>query len=218
MKVPALKEVQYDASVFMNVETVDDAVSIILTPEAGMTSRNRWNKETPYLMELMRPFIADRNYVLDYGCGIGRLAKPLIQMWHCTVVGVDISPNMRALATSCVESDQFFALSPDMLWHITPRMFDAAIAIWTLQHCLELKKEIERIRDMLKPGGCLFVVNNTQRVVPTNVGRWIDDGLKVEAEILQNGFAPLASGELQREDIAPEAFRKFTFWAAYRKE
>lgn len=217
MKVAALKEVQYDPSVFKNVETVDDAVSIILTPEAGMTSMHRWNTEAPYLMELMRPFIDDKSYVLDFGCGIGRLSKPLIEMWKCSVVGVDISPNMRALAASCVESDSFFALAPDMLWHLTPNMFDAAIAVWTLQHCLELKKEVERIHGMLRPGGALFVVNNTNRVLPTNVGRWIDDGLNVPDALTAGGFKQERCGQLERDDIAPQSLRDCTFWAAYRK-
>ena len=50
MRVTALKQVTYDPSIFMNIDTVDDAVRIILTPEDGMSSVHRWKTETPYLM------------------------------------------------------------------------------------------------------------------------------------------------------------------------
>ena len=76
---------------------------IILTPEDGMSSVHRWKTETPYLMSLIEKHIVNGATVLDYGCGIGRLAKPLIEKHSCDVIGVDISPNMRALAASCVD-------------------------------------------------------------------------------------------------------------------
>ena len=31
------------------------------------------------------------SWVLDYGCGVGRLAKVMIEHYGCRVVGVDIS-------------------------------------------------------------------------------------------------------------------------------
>jgi len=216
MKVQAIKEVRYDPSVFLNVETVQEAVDIILTPEEGMDSNHRWKTETPYLMGLMEKHIAPKSYVLDYGCGIGRLAKPLIEMRQCQVVGVDISPNMRALAASCVESSSFFAIAPEMLWHLTPNMFDAALAVWTLQHCLDLPKEIMRIHEMLRPGGVLFLVNNLQRVLPTNDGQWIDDTRDIKKE-LSADFEQIEIGQLEGDDIAPGYMRKNTFWAVYKK-
>jgi hypothetical protein len=47
MKVTALKQVHYDPAVFTSVETVDDAVRVILTPEEGMSSAHRWKTEAP---------------------------------------------------------------------------------------------------------------------------------------------------------------------------
>ena len=35
--------------------------------------------------------------VLDYGCGIGRIAKELILKTSCKVIGVDISESMRKM-------------------------------------------------------------------------------------------------------------------------
>jgi cyclopropane fatty-acyl-phospholipid synthase-like methyltransferase len=50
--------------------------------------------------------------VLDYGCGIGRLAKAMIDASGCSVVGLDTSPEMRKLADDYVGSDRFIAVSP----------------------------------------------------------------------------------------------------------
>jgi SAM-dependent methyltransferase len=216
MKVTALKQVHYDPAVFTSVETVDDAVRVILTPEEGMTSAHRWKNEAPYLMKLIKPHIEPGSLVLDYGCGIGRLAKPLIEMLNCQVVGVDISANMRALATSCVESPRFFAMAPAMLG-VLRRTFDAAIAVWTLQHVHELALEISRIRDVLAVGGVLFVVNNKNRVIPGSHGGWIDDGKDVQQGLVEAGFSLIERGELEGDDIAPGWLGKNTFWAAYRK-
>jgi SAM-dependent methyltransferase len=95
----------YNAGIF-DVADLDGARRIILTPEGGQTTDQRWNCETPYLTGL----IADNlkltagSVVVDYGCGVGRLAKELISRHGCRVIGVDISANMRALADRYVGS------------------------------------------------------------------------------------------------------------------
>ncbi len=218
MRVTALKQVTYDPSVFMDVDTVDEAMRIILTPEAGMSSAHRWKTETPYLMSLMEKHIARGSTVLDYGCGIGRVSKPLIEKHGCIVIGADIAPNMRALAASCVGSDSFFALHPDMLMLFPSNVADAAIAVWTLQHCVDPKLDLHHIAEMVKPGGTLFIVNNMRRVVPVSGGRWADDQIDIDKVINDAGFGMLVDrGRLQGDDIAPPELRENTFWAVYRK-
>ena len=50
-----------------------DAKAIILTPEAGLTTDERWERETAFL----RPFLEalPAGLAIDYGCGIGRLPE-----------------------------------------------------------------------------------------------------------------------------------------------
>jgi SAM-dependent methyltransferase len=218
MKTAALKKVSYDPSIFTNIETVDEAVRIIVTPEAGLTSKHRWDVETPYLMTLIeRWFKPERPeaLVLDFGCGIGRLARPLIQKHGCKVIGVDIAANMRALAASCVDSYLFMAMPPDLLHLLIPNQCDFAIAIWTLQHCFGVRLEVDRINKMLRDGGKLFVVNNVRRVVPSTAG-WLDDGIDIRA-VLKDQFTELEDGKLEGDDIAPGTFKDNTFWAVYQK-
>ncbi len=217
MRVTALKEVTYDPSVFMDIATVEDAVRVILTPEDGMTSAHRWKAEAPYLMNMIGKHVALGATVLDYGCGIGRLSKPLIERRGCDVIGVDISPNMRALATSCVDSERFVAMHPGMLWMFRRGIADMAIAVWTLQHCFKPDADIDNIHRMLTPCGNLFVVNNVKRVVPVEQGRWADDQIDIDTMICERGFEPVERGQIDDETIAPVQLRANTFWAVYRK-
>jgi len=93
-----MPELTYNPAIF-NVNDLRSAMRIILTPETWTTER-RWEIETPYLVDLIHQSveIAPQTVLLDYGSGIGRIAKELIARYQCRVVGVDISASMRALA------------------------------------------------------------------------------------------------------------------------
>lgn len=216
MLVPELKQVAYDPARYIDIENVDEAVNIITTPTEGMTAKQRWDEETPALMQIIERYIFEDSLVLDYGCGIGRLAKPLIEKLRCQVVGIDISPNMRALAASLVNSPNFFALDPAMFATIQESSFDAAISVWALQHCIDLEEALDRIASALVPGGKLVIVNNTTRCLPVENGEWADDGLDVNQMIIDAGFSTIEQGKLD-ELIAPGWMRDNTFWAAYER-
>ena len=207
----------YAPQVF-DVRDVDEARRIILTPEAGTSTDVRWARETPYLanriVEHFRP--TERHVVLDFGCGLGRMAKALIERTRCWVIGVDMSVRMRELAPAYVSSDKFAAVSPRMLDLLVARglRVEAAIAIWVLQHVARPEQDIARIDGALAPGGGLFVANNLRRAVPTDQG-WAHDGIDIAA-ILATRFAPQWRGTLPPEiggDVLPGA----SFLAAYCK-
>ena len=98
----------YDPRIF-DAADLESAKFVILTPTPDMTTNERWEAETRNLVGLLgRIMPLDGNScVLDYGCGIGRLAKGLIDRYGCRVVGVDISARMREFAREYVQSDRF---------------------------------------------------------------------------------------------------------------
>jgi 2-polyprenyl-3-methyl-5-hydroxy-6-metoxy-1,4-benzoquinol methylase len=207
----------YNPAIF-DVNDIPQAMSIILTPE-GSTTQQRWEVETPYLADLMQQQfrLGPESLVLDYGCGIGRLSRELILRHGCRVMGVDISQNMRALSVIYARSDRFMCCSPEMLDGMVARgtRFDAALAVWVLQHCMDPAKEIGRMRAALHPGAPLFVANSLHRSIPTVEKNWVDDGLDIKA-MLTAEFDRAEEGRLASERTT-EALAAVTYWATFHQ-
>lgn len=210
----ALRQATYSPAVF-NVTNMDQAKRIILTKEGELTTEQRWERETPYLLSLIRdtiPLSAD-SVVLDYGCGIGRMAKALIDDVGCRVVGVDISASMRALACSYVNSDRFVVCAPEALTFLGVEC-DAVLAIWVLQHCFIVTQDIALMANSLKSNGRVFVVNDHRRIVPTREAMWVNDGVDVRA-VLKDGFDEAAFGNLD-PDVMGAPIADASYWATFR--
>ena len=166
----------YDAEVF-SVSDIDAAKRIIITPSADMGTAERWEAETPYLAGLLGEAMDIRpgQLVIDYGCGIGRLAKALIERFDCMILGVDSSGDMRALATGYVDSAAFSVLSRRVLEGMAQRGLraDAAFSVSVLQHCLRPDQDIRVIASALRGAAPVSVVNLHRRAVPTVESGWI---------------------------------------------
>ena len=123
---------------FFEVSNIEEAKQKILTPENGVTTEERWQKETIPLVNMVvnKLQISEGNTVIDYGCGIGRVSKDLLEKINCTVVGVDISKSMRALAEFYCNSETFMSCSTTALKNLANTGFRAnqAFCIWVLQH------------------------------------------------------------------------------------
>ena len=207
----------YNPGVFA-VGSIEQAKSIILTPEDS-TTEARWRNETGYLVDLIESRVAlnPASVVLDYGCGIGRIAGELIGRTECTVIGVDISPDMRVLATRYVKSERFSACSPEVFDSLirAGMRVDAAISIWVLQHSVEPAIDISRVADALGPQGSFFLVNNLRRAVPTVSHGWFDDGLDVK-EMVSDACVLVEEGLLDAEKTTPQVARH-CYWAHFQK-
>lgn len=206
----------YDPTCF-DVADVQTAKRIILTPEYASTEE-RWLRETPAHIEtiIRECRLAPGQIVLDYGCGIGRIARELIDEAGVIVIGVDISRNMRQLALDYVSNDDLFiCVSPGALDSLASSgmRVDAAYAVWVLQHCVTPQIDSRRIRNALKPGGRFHVVNNVYRAVPTDVG-WSNDGIDIRA-LLNREFRETNYFSLPAELVPQERFRRYTFCATY---
>jgi len=172
----------YNPEIF-DVTNIQNAMNIILTPQGGLSTEDRWKTEGEYLLTLMEPLhLNEQSRVLDYGCGIGRMAKLLIEKYNCWVIGVDISESMRDLAIKYVNSSHFVVCSPHGLDDDNLLKCDATLAVWVLQHCRKPAEDVARIKQALKDGGKLFVLNNSdRRDVPTKEKSWADDKVDIRA-------------------------------------
>ena len=95
----ARKSAVFTPEVF-EVATLEQSMGITVTGEAGTSTQERWEKETRFLIDDISKFISPRpdDWVIDYGCGVGRLSKELIDRFGCRVVGIDASRAMRQFA------------------------------------------------------------------------------------------------------------------------
>lgn len=169
---------RYSSETF-ECDTVEAAKRIILTASSTEETHRHWREDTPVLaVQLAENLRVDGSHrVLDFGCGIGRLAKPLMALTACRVVGTDISASMRRMAIDYVSSPRFTAIAPEDLER---GEFDAAYAALVIQHCENPELELRRIHDGLKPGGRFVLVNSTRRWLPTDRG-WANDRIDVMA-------------------------------------
>ncbi|MBS0360050.1 MAG: methyltransferase domain-containing protein [Proteobacteria bacterium] len=189
------------------------AQQIILTPEGDRSTDERWARETPYLTELLGAALAltPESLVIDYGCGVGRLSKALIERFGCMVLGVDSSEAMRGFAPGYVKDAAFSVVSRRGLQAMAAAGLraDAAISVWVLQHCLKPQADIGLLRKALKPGAPLGLVNMWKRAVPTVERAWVNDHLDVRAlvaETFPERFVQTLAPEIVGETVAADAF------------
>jgi SAM-dependent methyltransferase len=198
---------------------LEAARQIILTATPQQTTDERWEIETPYMAELLGEQLAIQpgQMIVDYGCGVGRLSKALIERYDCFILGVDQSDEMRALAPSYVGSASFSVVSRRMFHQMGVRGFraDAAFSVWVLQHCLSPEQDIGLMIAALPSGAPLTAVNMKRRAIPTQEKAWADDGIDMRA-LLASYVTQQAAGTLDPEIVTPRG-AEATFWATYRR-
>ncbi len=193
------------------------ARAIILTAE-GESTESRWERETPYLAQRLIELLDLRagDKVVDFGCGIGRVARELIARIDCEVLGVDISPRMREMAAGYVASERFRAVGIEEFDSMCASGWRAygAYTCWVLQHCNDPRKEIARVVNALPPHACLAVLNSAYaQALPTKDG-WDLREIDMRA-ILQETLVELNAEKLPA-DVAASGVLDTTFFGLYR--
>jgi len=183
-----MSEAVYTPEIFDRAN-IEDAKKIILTAEDSST-QERWEKESPYIAQRIINFIGikQESLIVDFGCGIGRISKELIQKQGCRVIGVDISKSMRSQALEYVNDEKFTTVSPELLTQMLNKglKVDGIICIWVLQHIPQPQKQLHVLYRLLEKDGKLFILNNLRSALPTNIG-WVDEGVDIQ-ELIKEYF------------------------------
>lgn len=144
--------------------TFEDGRETVVGTCNGFTMQQRWEAETPVfgraILANLEP--GDRT-VLDYGVGVGRLAKEILSNnKDINVIGLDDSIEQRRLAEEYVDSERFITVAPEQL----NQSVDLAYCIYVLQHvpAIALREAIQRMHFFLRPGGKLVYCSSDCRM------------------------------------------------------
>ena len=168
--------------------SLEHAKDIVLSRDPSRP--DKFEEETDFLVEFIegQGLITSDSLVLDFGCGMGRVSKKLVETFGCKVIGTDISKRMLMFAEQYVHNPDKFQ---SKFAHDTCDV-DVIIAALVLQHVEDPEKEIKHLYSVLKPGGHLVLLNEAKRFVPIGVDKnmyviWNDDGIVIN-EVMSKYF------------------------------
>lgn len=177
-------------SIAFDVITFDQAKNVVLTTDPN--NPNKFIEETEFVIDAItkQNIINSNSTVLDFGCGMGRVSKRIVEQFNCNVIGTDISNSMLTFAKLYVANIRKFHTQSTP--YDIPNSIDVCLCIFTLQHVEYPQLEIDRICNTIKPNGYLILLNEKNRFIPESIQnlnstvkgiRWGDDGYDIIGQI-----------------------------------
>jgi 2-polyprenyl-3-methyl-5-hydroxy-6-metoxy-1,4-benzoquinol methylase/ADP-heptose:LPS heptosyltransferase len=187
---------------YFNPKTLDAGIESVVGACNGYTKEQRFQIETPLFAKAILRHVSSEvpSRILDYGCGVGRIAKEVLrQNPQTSVTGVDPSEGELKLAREYVNDSRFSTSHPEKL---TQGNFDVVYCVYVLQHvpALYLREALARMHYLLKDGGTFVFCSSLYRMAIGPKGFWDDresNFVDLMAEI-KRFFVP--AGELFTED------------------
>ncbi|UPK66044.1 class I SAM-dependent methyltransferase [Rhodococcus pyridinivorans] len=136
-----------------------------------------WNHNTAYHSELLEAVPHRASRILDVGCGDGLLLQKFATK-AASVTGIDPDPSAVARARARVsDTPHAHIIAGDVLTapELDGRHFDLITCVATLHH-MPLVTALERLRELLTPGGRLRIVGLSAN---KTVSDWIVSGALV---------------------------------------
>lgn len=120
-------------------------------------SERPWNINIHY-DQLLRELTSPESRVLDVGCGDGFLSARLAES-GCEVVAIDADAGVLGRAQQRWAGHDIKWVHGDVLTFPFPAgSFDVVVSNATLHHLPDTGSGLERLRELVRPGGCLGVV------------------------------------------------------------
>ena len=168
-----------------DVTTFPQAKNVVLSDDPN--NPKKFDEETDFLVKAIKDFniVNCESIVLDFGCGMGRVSKKLIDVFNCNVIGTDISPSMLQFANIYVSKPKQFKTAKS---YIDKETIDICLSAFVIQHTESPVVEINNIYDVLKPNGYFVLLNEHKRFIPNGVDSqryvvWNDDGFDVHGYV-----------------------------------
>src|SRR3990167_4383848 len=114
------------------VKNFSEGIESVVGQCNNHSGEERFRVETPIFAKAILSHVTPEDkLILDYGCGIGRLAKEVLkQDKSIRVIGVDASPDERRLANEYVNNARFECKEPEDL----DEQVDLIYCIYVFQH------------------------------------------------------------------------------------
>jgi len=146
----------------------------------GYSLDERWQQETPIFRDIILNNLPENTKtVLDYGCGVGRIAKEIINSTKdIQVIGVDASIEMLKLAKEYIASERFIPM--------LPREFnqdvDFAYCIYVLQHISDIYL-FTAIDQLTSKSRNLLLANSVCRMAAIEGKGFVNDNVDILSEV-----------------------------------
>jgi 2-polyprenyl-3-methyl-5-hydroxy-6-metoxy-1,4-benzoquinol methylase len=170
--------------------SLEHAKNICLTPDSN--DPDKFTQETNYLIDFLKEknLITSQTKVADFGCGMGRISKQLIEKIGCVVMGFDISYPMLLTAKNYINDDKFKISKYSKNSANYGEKFDVFICSFVLQHSEHPEFDINFIKNNLKDNGIVILINENKRFVPVDIQNnsvvWYDDKISIKMLMKKN--------------------------------
>lgn len=124
----------------------------------------------------LAPLDAAGKDVVELGCGTGRNAARVLAEGACSYTGVDGSPGMLARARALGEPRaRWTEADLHTRWHTEDR-FDLAFIVLVLEHIVDLAPLVTTLSTIVRPGGCVRIVDIHPELVESGTVAHFRDG------------------------------------------
>ena len=147
-----------------------------------------WNHNIHYHSMVLRSVPDRAERALDVGCGEGLLAQRLRALVPA-VVGIDRDAGSVSRARGQFAAGVDYVLGDFMTYPFDPASFDFIASVASLHH-MDEAAALDRMRDLLRPGGRLVVIGLARSSRPV-------DGIVDVAGIVANGVIKRYKTEVQ---------------------